>query len=198
MQRIMVACEACGREFLVAPTERARGRGRFCSPSCWHANRPTRPASDRFWSHVAKGTEAECWLWTAGRTPSGYGTFMVRHGHRVPAHRFSYELVHGTIPDGMFCCHACDVPACCNPQHLFAATHADNMADMVAKGRQTSGERNARAKLTAAAVEAIRRRIADGTETQARLAVEYGVDPSLISHLARGRRWRHLHEVAPM
>lgn len=75
----------------------------------------------------------------------GYGCFRegASGSKTVRAHRFSYELVYGPIPDDKpLVCHRCDNPPCVNPGHLFAATNDDNMADMVAKGRQVRGERH--------------------------------------------------------
>ncbi len=92
-------------------------------------------------------------MWTGGKQVSGYG--MAYHhdenGKSVykPAHRASYELTYGPIPDGLDVLHRCDNPPCVNPAHLFLGTHAENMVDRNTKGRQARGERHPHAKLTA-------------------------------------------------
>lgn len=90
----------------------------------------------RFWRHVEK-TDG-CWLWVGGRANGGYGRFGALPDRIVYAHRFSYELHKGPIPDGMFVCHSCDNPSCVRPDHLFAGHNVDNVRDMVAKGRLRS------------------------------------------------------------
>jgi len=95
----------------------------------------------RFWSKIDKGDGTGCWLWTAAKRSSGYGQFWL-DGHQQSAHRASWQLHHGPIPEGMFVCHHCDVRPCVNPSHLFLGTLADNHADMCAKGRQARGEKH--------------------------------------------------------
>lgn len=87
---------------------------------------------ERFWSKVNK-TDG-CWIWTAYRDDKGYGCFGFR-GKVWKAHRVAYELATGPIPTGAHILHSCDNPSCVNPEHLRAGTHADNMRDKVARGR---------------------------------------------------------------
>jgi len=134
----------------------------------------------------------ECWEWTAGRLPAGYGAIwdntIKRHRH---AHRLAWELEHGPIPDGMFVCHRCDNPPCCNPAHLFLGTQADNDADRTTKGRSSRGSRHPDAKLNPETVREIRRRVASG-EQQTALAREFGVSKTTLNQMIHGKTWRHV------
>lgn len=87
----------------------------------------------RFWTSVK--SSAGCWEWMKGRSDErGYGV-TADVGRKLQAHRASWELHYGPIPEGLFVCHKCDNPPCVRPDHLFLGTHLDNMRDMIAKGR---------------------------------------------------------------
>lgn len=105
--------------------------------------------ADRFWSRVDVGAPNACWEWQGARDSFGYGQA------REATHRTAWALTHGPIPSGMCVCHRCDNPPCCNPDHLFLGTRADNNRDRHAKGRSANlerGERHPQAGLTAAKV----------------------------------------------
>ncbi len=94
--------------------------------------RPATPPSARFWQKVQKGDG--CWEWQGSRNKLGYGITSLR-GRAIRAHRVSWEIVNGPIPDGLLVCHRCDNPACVRPDHLFLGTQIDNLRDMRTKGR---------------------------------------------------------------
>jgi hypothetical protein len=153
------------------------------------------PLEQRFWAKVDHRGPDECWPWQAGRRAGGYGWFQTGSGPER-AHRVAWELIHGPIPEGMFVCHACDNPPCCNPAHLFLGTQAENLADMRTKGRGRGkvslGEAHPHHKLTNAIVREIRARYRPRVVTQAQLAAEYGVGVDLIAAVVQRRLWRHV------
>lgn len=168
-----------------------------------------RPAEERFWEKVncAGPIPAHvphlgpCWVWT-GSLNGQYGLFRI--GDNRSAHRVSYAMRHGKVPDGMWVLHRCDNPRCVRPEHLFAGTPTDNVRDMFAKGRAglhagdehwfrrnagvQVGEGNFNAILSAADVLEIKRRLIHG-EIPAGLAVVFGVQASTIYQIQAGHNW---------
>lgn len=82
-----------------------------------------------------------CWIWTAGRSKSGYGVFEWG-GKSASAHRVSWYLAFGSPKDGLLVLHSCDNKGCIRPSHLFLGTHADNSRDMAVKARAATGDRH--------------------------------------------------------
>ena len=96
---------------------------------------PTPPDIERFWSKVNIKSDEEWWNWKAFKNKQGYGRFGHSASKCVNAHRMSWVIKNGQIPDKMFVCHRCDNPSCVNPNHLFLGTRQDNINDMMIKKR---------------------------------------------------------------
>lgn len=99
---------------------------------------PRIPASVRFEALTVPEPITGCLLWTGYTTNWGYG--VIYGPKNELAHRWAWAREHGDIPPGMFVCHRCDTPACCNVDHLFLGTPQDNTDDMRKKGRFPSGQ----------------------------------------------------------
>lgn len=143
-----------------------------------------------FWSNVDQsGGPTACWPWATAK-PGKYGTARWPGSRNDVTHRIAYELAHGPIPEGMFVCHECDNPPCCNPGpgHLFLGTNRENIADMVAKGRNAHGNAYPQTKLTPEVVVEIRRRAAAG-ETHDALGREFGVCRVNVTRVVGRRLW---------
>lgn len=166
--------------------------------------RSTIPIDVRFWALVKKTTDNSCWEWQGRRNEQrgGYGTFSPARGRDYRAHRFAWELTHGAIPDGTDVCHSCDNPPCCRPDHLFLGDAAANVADMVSKGRSTTGSTHGLSKLTEAQVIEIRRRYDAapktprgrvlGPDSQPKLAKEFNVSTMTIGLITQRKTWLHV------
>lgn len=144
---------------------------------------------DRFWAKVDAGGESDCWKWLASVNPvSGYGQFYDGTS-MIGAHRFSYWLHHGDIPAGIQVHHRCDVRDCVNPYHLWLGTQAENMADMITKGRSSAGEKCGTSRLTGEQVREIRR-LAESGESHTSIAPRFGVGRPAVSLIVEGKRWQ--------
>jgi len=155
---------------------------------------------ERFWSKVNKDTGTDCWEWEGASLSAGYGTLTIgsrTDGSRdiLLAHRMSYEIHKGDIPEGNVVMHSCDNPRCVNSAHLSVGTYKDNMQDCILKGRFRSGvnrgENNGSSKLTEDEVLCIRSESDDGA-SRASLGRKYGVSETLIRFIVYRRIWKHI------
>lgn len=154
--------------------------------------RKRKSIEDRVWAKVQK--QNGCWPWTGSTTSDGYGRIYAGGGNGAPmlivrTHRIAWESVNGPIPDGKKVLHRCDNPPCCNPDHLFLGTQADNIHDMYTKGRNRNtgplGEASSAAKLTADQVRVIRSRT-----SSMKLAEEFGISYRHLRQIKTGVRWK--------
>ena len=172
-------------------------------------NRTRQPVTlavlDRFLPNVDRS--GACWLWKGTTDKDGYGV-LTSSRRQLRAHRVAYEFAFDESPGNMCVCHRCDNRRCVRPDHLFLGTNADNVADMMHKGRHSaaSGDLNGSrtkpgnlrrgsahgiAKLNEGDVRSIRNEIALG-KSQASLARKHGVNADTIHKIATGQTWRHV------
>ena len=147
---------------------------------------------NRFWNRVKVGGKDECWEWQAGRH-EGYGIFYTGT-KQEKAHRFSYMLAFGGIPNGLCVCHACDNTLCCNPNHLWAGNRNANNLDRDRKGRQIAhlGEKHGMAKLKDEQVLKIRELYKTGSYTYQQLSELFNVGITMVGYIVSGSHWKHL------
>lgn len=144
---------------------------------------------ERFWLKVDKS--GECWLWIAGKKGrDGYGSCWFG-GKPSRAHRVSWELTNGPVPDGMVVCHRCDNPPCVNPDHLFLGTLKDNAQDRNRKGRtsrvsRNKGSKHGCCKLSEADIRYLRA-FANAGMKHADIAVLLECSPGHVTNILNGR-----------
>ena len=149
-----------------------------------------RTMEERFWAKVDKS--GDCWMWLASTGTVGYGQFgvSIKGKYRMhQAHRVSWMISNGEIPNGLVIMHSCDVKTCVNPGHLRAATQADNVADMISKGREghLNGDKHPNARLSESQVFEI---YDNNIESHVVLGKKYGVCAKQISAIRLGEKWK--------
>ena len=141
---------------------------------------------ESFEEKFVKGEPDACWEWTASKFRDGYGQFYLNR-KPIGAHRFSWMLYVGEVPDGLWVLHKCDNRGCVNPAHLFLGTHTDNMRDCASKGRFP--KRSNRKILTEEQVKTIRVMWLNGVRNIT-LTKIFGVANQTISNITHHHTWK--------
>lgn len=142
----------------------------------------------RFWRRVVKSDG--CWLFWGAQLPKGYGRIGIGGGAYILAHRLSWIIHVGPIPHNFDVLHSCDFPGCIHPNHLFLGTNADNIRDMISKGRDVGNRRIT----NAIAIEVHR---LSKEMTQADVARKLNMRPGDVSRIVHGVRWSRVIPMIP-
>lgn len=180
--------------------------GKYCSLSCangsivitkknWqnatHENR-IELIKQKFEEYVIK-TDEGCWKWKGTTKGAGYGKLHLSDSF-ISAHRASWLIHYGEIPNNLCVLHKCDNPECTNPSHLFIGTSKDNTQDMIKKGRKNPALGETRSiKLTNEKVLQIKNLLKKNELTQLEIGQLFNVDQSTISNIKRNKRWKHIN-----
>lgn len=145
---------------------------------------------ENFWTKVDIRKPDECWNWLGTKNPHGYGKLRFRSRNKYLAHRLSWSLANGEIPDGMNILHKCDNPSCVNPNHLYPGTQSQNLKDAYSRGRYSQkGEHGNGRKLTLAQVLEIRRLYSLGGYTYPELGKMFNTCTTNIGGIVRYDHW---------
>ena len=143
------------------------------------------------YSHIFPVTESGCWLWDSA-IGNQFGHGCMKHGGRkgkkLLAHRVSYEVHHGDIPEGKCVLHKCDVPSCVNPDHLYIGDRKDNSDDMYSRGRARIGSKHYASKIT----EDIAKKIKGSGLSTKEISNIYNISRQSAADIIYGRTWKHV------
>lgn len=186
-------CAHCGKEFYGRVNDGQVSI--YCSRKCHFARNYANNHLNYLKQAIAslnddptkQWSEYPCLIWPYS-TVDGYGNVAIKK-KRFYAHRISYVLTYGDTD--LFVCHSCDVRRCFRPIHLFAGTQAENIADMVAKGRHLIGERNHATKLSRTDVAGIREMAARGVP-QSEIGEHFRTTQTNVGCIVRRVTWKHI------
>jgi len=142
-----------------------------------------RPVKDRLWEKVQKGPG--CWEWTGALDTYGYGLLAVKRKPKL-VHRLVWEMTHGD-PGDLHVLHTCDNRKCCNPDHLFLGTNADNVKDRMTRGRQPRGETHHMAKYSDADLKEMKQLRQSGLSLRA-VGARFGASSGYVCDVLKGNK----------
>lgn len=152
-----------------------------------------------FWEKVDIKGQNDCWNWKKSKKLNGYGQLLWNYKN-VYSHRTAWILSNGDIPQGLFVCHKCDNPACCNPNHLWLGTPITNVLDMMNKGRYylnsnrawAHGSTHYSSKFTNETIVKIRKMYEDKPNQYKWLADLFNVSSNCIYAIVTRKTWKHV------
>lgn len=137
------------------------------------------PFKDRFLEACTPEPMSGCWIWLHRADRDGYGRMRGLNKTEIGAHRWSYKLFVGEVPDNVKVLHRCDTPICVNPAHLFLGSQADNLSDATSKGRL---------RFTAPLSMELRNKIAASTLSRNATARQFRVSPRTVQDIWKSTR----------
>lgn len=180
---------------------------------------------ERFWSNVDKEYNrypalenpdlyshvvGNCWEWKGLKDKDGYGMtsipkkYVTRNTQSFRATRVAYKLGTGEDLGDKFACHHCDLPSCCNPDHIYPGTSKENVQDRERRLRSNHtapyGENTGSAILTEKQVIQFFDDYNNTTATVASLAEDLGIGEEYAYAILAGNKWGYLglHETRVM
>ena len=190
----LMACD-CGNFCLATTNELRTGYKKTCGVRRNHIRKYSdKEIQELLFRKVITEPNSPCWIWDGALNENGYGVFYIGSRKGRLAHRVSYSVHYGVDPETKFVCHACDMPPCINPAHLFLGDPITNIKDMIKKGRKvlgrctTHGSAHPLSKLTNSKVLYIRE---CGLSANI-LSRDMGVSKSTINKIRNNKTWKHI------